>query len=80
MSETGWLIEQQINGRAVWWCGDTKSCRDWTTDASEAIRFARQIDGQRVAATLGGAWPLGAVTEHQWVHLVEIPANERVTQ
>lgn len=65
---TGWLIERQIGGCAVWWSSATASpCRNWTTDASVAIRFARKIDAEHAIRVLSNDWRHAVVTEHAWI-------------
>ncbi len=68
MTETGWLIEFYIGGRAVWWSAVWVDGRAWTTDANNAVRFTRKEDAARVIqwiATDPCFW--GAVaTEHMW--------------
>lgn len=68
MTEQGWLIEQKFNGRGVWWRGILDSGRDWTTDANEAVRFARKIDAERVlrSGVMGVFWKGAAATDHLW--------------
>lgn len=66
MADTGWLIEQQFNGRAVWWRGDPSGHRDWTPDANEAVRFARKEDAERVLRALGSFWLKAQALEHAW--------------
>jgi hypothetical protein len=68
-NETAWLIEIQIGGRAVWWRAIANCGRTWTTDANEAVRFARKGDAERVIRGLRGDDPVmaGAIaTEHMW--------------
>lgn len=68
-SDTGWLIEIQIGARAVWWRAVEDCGRTWTTDACEAVRFARKEDAERVIKGLMRSDPVmpGAVaTEHEW--------------
>lgn len=58
--ETGWLVEYG-ESPAMWWTG---TC--WTTDASAALRFARERDA--IAYMRSGFFgPRARVTEHQWV-------------
>ena len=64
--EIGWLIELARPGaQPRYWCGgvDSADPDDWTTDANEAIRFARSVDAERVGNTL--EQPVIA-TEHMW--------------
>lgn len=65
--ETGWLIEVTIGGRAVWWAGrDLGYGRHYTTDASAAVRFARQSDAERVIARFPAEFGAARATEHSW--------------
>ena len=58
--ETGWLIGNGSDGyRTMDDYGNFK----WTTDASEAIRFARKKDAERVSAEDEDAW---TITHHMW--------------
>lgn len=70
MVESGWLIEIVMGGRAWWWMADNGCGRQWTTDANEAIRFARKLDAERLIQRLGstrvdfrGAY----ATDHMWI-------------
>lgn len=63
--EFAWLLERQIAGRAVWW-GGSACGRDWTTDASEAVRFPRMVDAERAGRMLGPPWNAAIATEHGW--------------
>lgn len=65
MSATGWLLELQVCGRAVWWRATERCGRAWTTDAGEAVRFSRRRDAEAVGLALGmRGW---SATEHEWV-------------
>ncbi len=71
MTEVGWLIERRLDGRAVWLTcrhvGDSWiDIRDWTTNASLAIRFARKVDAERAMRDLGLDWVSAVATEHVW--------------
>ncbi len=67
LSETGWLIERQLGGRAIWWRATPTCGRTWTTDANEAVRFARKEDAQKVMFTWSDPFFRGAIaTEHMW--------------
>jgi hypothetical protein len=71
VTETGWLLEQKLNGWSWWWTGTRiEGCRIWTTDASRAVRFARKEDAERTRDVLrkyGVAGMLEAIaTEHMW--------------
>ncbi len=60
--EIGWLIEQAstvFDSRPTYWAGGDS----WTTADSEAVRFARSVDAERVARTLDSDV---RVTEHMW--------------
>ncbi len=71
MSEQGWLIESRVGGSPVWLkvCSGPPRAIAMTTDASKAVRFARQVDGEAMLRILQpllgqGDW---AVTGHEWV-------------
>lgn len=64
-TEVGWLLERQVAGRAVWWRG-VRCGRDWTADASEAVRFARREDAERASLGIGPSWADAIATEHMW--------------
>lgn len=52
-----WLVERQENGRAVWCTANYQ----WTTDANEAVWFARREDAELFSWNLSGD---STVTEH----------------
>lgn len=59
--EVAWLIETKTRaGEPYYWGGPAL----WTTDHLRAIRFARKIDGERVAEDLDTDGI--AVVEHMW--------------
>jgi hypothetical protein len=58
-SEVGWLIERK--GEALWWTGS-----GFSADSLQAIRFARQVDAERMMKHLRRAGDLVA-TEHEWI-------------
>lgn len=70
MDEAGWLIEL---GRSPadapdYWIGCGTPLSEpfgrWSADHMDAVRFARQVDAERVAATI----PTGTrVCEHIWM-------------
>lgn len=75
-TETGWLIENTIGGRGVWWRARNECGRTWTTDACDAIRFARKEDAERVIGALQKSDPFmsGAfATDHMWIDDTEEP-------
>lgn len=59
---TAWLIEDRFAPGPRWWHG-----AGYSSDANEAVRFARKVDAQRVILTtlLNEDFPLIA-TEHGW--------------
>lgn len=63
MIETGWLIEQRLFSRPQWWTVTAWEGPTWTTDANQAIRFARREDALRTSLLVAG---FHSVTEHQW--------------
>lgn len=68
-SETGWLIEQVIGGRAVWWRARAECGRLWTVDANEAVRFSRKLDAERVIMARVDPFMSGAfATDHMWIY------------
>ena len=67
--ETAWLIE--ANGK--WWTGSHTDERGFSTDANQALRFARFQDAEKVKHWLltVHAFALRSV-EHAWI----APADE----
>ncbi len=65
---TGWLIERRFNDNIVWWRSDLIEERDWTDDASQAVRFSRQQDAELVirSGILRTFWLGAFATEHMW--------------
>jgi hypothetical protein len=67
VDETGWLIERNTNGRAEWLCYDECDLSSfWSHDSSQAVRFARQIDGIKIRAYMQLPIDQISVTEHIW--------------
>ena len=67
--DTAWLITNTIAGRDVWWRAHNECGRTWTTDANDAVRFARKEDAERVIGALRGVdgfMPDATATEHMW--------------
>jgi hypothetical protein len=67
MTEYAWLIEKQL-GQA-WWIAATPSGKHvyWTTNANEAVRFARKEDAERMIPVLIPDYPAAAIaTQHAW--------------
>jgi hypothetical protein len=74
--QTGWLIERRANhtNQPIWYSvlacteWDWKQAIDppmlWTTDASKALRFARQTDAEAFIKFKGFQHALA--TEHMW--------------
>jgi hypothetical protein len=62
--ETGWLIE--LKGQTPQWAVILAADYDehWTTDASKALRFAREQDAQAYIDHIG--WTDAFPTEHMW--------------
>lgn len=58
--EFGWLIEDRSCGPVLYWAGG----REWSTDPNVAIRFARKLDGERVARNEPGRKL--EVHDHMW--------------
>jgi hypothetical protein len=60
--ETAWLIHGHRSGKPIYWCG----VAEWSEDPNDAVRFARQLDAERVR---GVAVPAAGtfVTEHVWM-------------
>ena len=54
-----WLIEMSRDGKAHWWYGS-----DFTDDAAQAIRFAREQDADQVIMERGLVDAVA--TEHMW--------------
>lgn len=70
--ETGWLIEVVSGGRAWWWCGPPRlgAPVSWSPNASDAVRFARKTDGERIRDRLADTddyMAAAIVTDHMWV-------------
>lgn len=68
--QRGWLIEyQKAPFVPLWWKGQRAGVFEaaWTTDSTEAVRFVRRQDAERVLALLSRE-PEGVyrVTEHLW--------------
>lgn len=59
-AEIGWLIEDRSCGFVLYWAGG----REWTSDPNVAIRFARKLDGERVARNERGRKL--EVCDHMW--------------
>ncbi len=59
--ETGWVIERAESSQhqPLYWTGP----QGWSADPLEAIRFARELDAERVASQLPAAT---RVIEHMW--------------
>lgn len=57
-----WLIEDQFAQQVRWWRGE-----GFSTDANEAVRFARREDAEKVIMTVLARteFPLVAI-EHGW--------------
>ena len=49
--ETGWLLEDASTPGPVYWVGGARGGA--TIDPSEATRFARRVDAERVSRRLG---------------------------
>lgn len=67
MIEVGWVIElvEQGPGGPYYW--DGRAGWTWTNDHMLAIRFAREIDAERVRKGLNGFRDRhGKVSEHMW--------------
>lgn len=96
MSEVGWLIElpATVDGALFprWLMIDPRSNQlGFTTDAGQALRFARQVDADRMIRSLAtGAKDITefrhtlalsrecVATEHQWMPEVKEMKNARV--
>lgn len=62
--ESGYVIERYINGELRYWEGRYVDDRAFITNASDAVRFARESDGAVVLAWLLGGH--GRITQHVW--------------
>jgi hypothetical protein len=70
-NELGWLVEAKGATGALWLMlspsesGDRGAFRDWTRDASKALRFCRKEDAE---SFISAHMPMMAVhaTEHMW--------------
>lgn len=59
--EIGWLVEiPEFYGGPVWWTGS-----DYTRESTEALRFARKQDAEKMIDAMGGGSMVA--TEHKWV-------------
>lgn len=68
--EAGWLIETKTaDGAPCYWGGPSL----WTTDHFKAIRFARKLDGERVAEDLDTEGLV--VVEHMWCATEPLVSN-----
>ena len=69
-SETGWVIEHGASEpcKPRYWAGKSwDGLSEWTYDHMKAIRFAREIDAQRVAEAADDGVPNNyRVCEHAW--------------
>lgn len=65
--EIAWLIERK--DPLSWWHGCRLDLTDFTSDASEAMRFGRQQDAARMIGSFAAAGCSEALvaTEHIWV-------------
>ena len=67
MEQTGWLIEEVKSG---YWLSITGGSVYWTSDAFDAIRFARREDAERTAISLLGLFDVDkrpySVHEHSF--------------
>jgi len=64
MDEIAWLIERNDRGRTEWLEVNDAGLYNWTSDPSKPVRFAREVDGNKIllATGLKGC----TVTEHVW--------------
>lgn len=60
--ERGWVIERHRNSQLEYWAG--RDAESFTSKHAEAIRFAREVDGQVVLSWLLKGF--GRVAEHAW--------------
>jgi hypothetical protein len=73
--QTGWLVEQFVNGRPEWLQAFKHEEADPflmspTTDASKALRFARKQDAEcflHNLVKLHDCWRGCFVTDHEWI-------------
>lgn len=85
-----WLIERPSTkgGQPRWWRTlvkgrpatihviDATNDNEWTTDANEAVRFARKEDAETVIKALDLPPSLMRATEHVWMSPVPVPTSE----
>lgn len=69
MEESGWVIEAADSSvsEPKYWTGHADATRSssWTSNHNQAIRFARKLDGERVAERLmNGVFV--RICEHGW--------------
>lgn len=46
-AKQGWMLEERMGGRKLYWCGHGNGCGSWT-QPERGVRFLRQEDAQRV--------------------------------
>lgn len=68
MTQTGWLIEEEHDGRVEWLYVSGRDTLDWTTNSVEALRFARKEDAEAFILYLNPyTYTISAkATEHMW--------------
>lgn len=62
--ERGWLCERQDGGSPAWWTPLGDDGGEWVSDASKALRFAREVDAEAYIEEAG--WTDVIPTEHIW--------------
>lgn len=72
-SETGWLVEIAIDGRAHWLQLLQSGYEDWTTNSLDATRLARKEDADTVIGHRNIVD--GIATEHSWEG--SLPVNQK---
>lgn len=81
-TETAWVIEGTGDGSPTYWDGKDADSPFFTTDHTEAIRFARKEDAERAKYWLLPEVLRGVVAsrEHGWVKTPTPDAREPETR
>ena len=69
--QTGWMIENKINGYPMWWtgCHNIAGINEWDIESLNCVRFCRKEDAEMViVGVLGLKIPSENIlaTDHQW--------------
>jgi hypothetical protein len=72
----GWILQAGRSSAPVYWSGDN-AIDAWSGDHSQAIRFYRQKDAQKIQSMMG--LYLGAVVPYQWDEIADRPTTKDYT-